>query len=315
MIVGFYEPGTNLQDPFYLAWQAALRLAAPEIELRCAADLGDPAEIEAAMVWKPAAGWLAALPNLKLILSLGAGVDHVLADPQLPRSVPLLRLIDPAMTRAMVEYMVFQTLRLHLKEPAYRRQQATSEWRQLTPPPPARDRRVGILGLGELGGATAEALIGLGFDVAGWSRSPKRLAGVETFAGAAGLPAFLARSEILLCLLPLTPDTAGILSRSLFEQLPKGAGLINAGRGKQLVEADLLAALESEQIAEAVLDVFAQEPLPAGHPFWTHPHIVVTPHVAAATNPVTAVVPVAANLRRLAAGDAFADRVDLSAGY
>ncbi len=314
MIVAFQVAGTVATDPEFAEWQAAFRAAAPEIELRCAPDFGALEEIEAALVWRPPAGWLASLPRLRLIHSLGAGVDHVLADPKLPKQVPLLRLIDPYMTRAMVEYMVFQVLRLHLKEPEYRRQQALAEWRQLVPPV-APDRRVGILGLGELGTATAAALVGLGFAVAGWSRTEKRVPGVESFAGAAALPAFLARSEILLCLLPLTEATTGILGTETFRHLPKGAGLINAGRGRHLVEADLVTAFETGQIAEAVLDVFAQEPLPSDHPFWTHPRVVVTPHVAAMTNPATAAQCIAANLRRLGAGDPFEDRIDPRTGY
>jgi glyoxylate/hydroxypyruvate reductase len=314
MIVGFQSAGTIATDADFAEWVAAFRNAAPEVDLRCAPDFGDLDQIEAALVWRPPAGWLASLPRLGLIQSLGAGVDHVLADPKLPRDVPLMRLIDPYMTRSMVEYMVFQVLRLHLSEPEYRRQQGREEWRQLVPPV-APDRKIGILGLGELGAATAAALTGLGFSVAGWSRSAKRLPNVASFAGAAELPSFLAQSEILLCLLPLTEATEGILGAANFRYLPRGAGLINAGRGRHLVEADLLAALDSGQIAEAVLDVFRQEPLPAGHPFWSHPRIVVTPHVAAMTNPPTAAQAIAVNLRRLAAGDAFADRIDPRTGY
>ena len=314
MIVGFQSAGTIASDADFADWVAGFRAAAPEIELRCAPDFGDLDRIEAALVWRPPPGWLASLPRLRLIQSLGAGVDHVLADPLLPRHVPLLRLIDPYMTRSMVEYMVFQVLRLHLREPEYRRQQARAAWRQLVPPI-APDRRVGILGLGELGAATATSLVALGFDVAGWSRSSKRVPGVVSFAGPAELPAFLARSEILLCLLPLTAATEGILGAANFRHLPPGAGLINAGRGRHLVETDLIAALETGQLSEAVLDVFREEPLPPAHPFWSHPRIVVTPHVAAMTNPATAAECIAVNLRRLAAGDAFADRIDPQTGY
>jgi glyoxylate/hydroxypyruvate reductase A len=313
MIVGFQSAGTTAADADFAEWVAAFRRAAPEVELRCAPDFGDLREIEAALVWRPPAGWLASLPRLGLIHSLGAGIDHVLTDPQLPRDVPLLRLIDPDMTRAMVEYMVFQVLRLHLREPDYRRQQARSEWRQLALP--SASRRVGILGLGELGAATAAALVALGFDVAGWSRGPKHLDRVASFTGPDELPAFLARSEILLCLLPLTAETEGILNAGNFRHLPPGAALINAGRGRHLVEADLIAGLEDGRISEAVLDVFRHEPLPVDHPFWSHPRIVVTPHIAAQTNPTTAAGCIAANLRRLADGDAFADRIDPRTGY
>ncbi|MGB8841197.1 MAG: glyoxylate/hydroxypyruvate reductase A [Aliidongia sp.] len=295
-------------------WQPALRRAMPELEVWPASEIGDPAEIDVAIVWRPPPGWLAGLPNLKLILSQGAGVDHILNDPLRPRHVPIMRLIDPGMTRAMVEYVTFQVLRLHLREPEFRRQQLRSEWREWGPPL-ARERRVGIMGLGELGTAAAAALVGLGFDVAGWSRSPKNLPGIVSFSGAVALDAFLARTEILVCLMPLTHETRGILGRTTFDRLPHGAGLINAGRGGHLVEADLLAALASGRISDAVLDVFETEPLPHDHPFWQHPRIVVTPHVAARTNPITAAEAMAVNLRRLAAGDTFPDRVDPELGY
>jgi len=309
MILAFYSANRGLG-----AWEPALRQAMPEVELRAAPDLGDLEEIEAALVWRPPPGWLAALPNLKLILSQGAGVDHILTDPLRPRHVPIVRLVDPYMTRSMVEYVTFQVLRLHLKEPEFRRQQQDHVWRQLVPPS-ARDRRIGILGLGELGAACAAALVALGFDVAGWSRSPKQLPCVTSFAGEAAFDAFLARTDILVCLIPLTAATRGILGRATFDRLPRGASVINAGRGGHLAEADLLAALASGQIAEAVLDVFETEPLPADHAFWDHPRIVVTPHVAALTNPVTAAEAIAANLRRLAAGEDFPDRIDPDAGY
>jgi glyoxylate/hydroxypyruvate reductase A len=295
-------------------WAPALRRAMPGVEFRAAPAIGDPAEIEVAVVWWPPPGWLASLPNLRLILSQGAGVDHILADPLLPRHVPIIRLVDPYMTRSMVEYVIFQVLRLHLKEPEFRRQQSRHIWRELTPPN-AEHRRVGILGLGELGAAAAVALAALGFDMAGWSRSPKNLPGVASFSGAEALDSFLARSEILVCLVPLTAATRGILGRATFDRLPRGAGVINAGRGGHLVEADLLAALASGQISEAVLDVFETEPLPADHPFWDHPQIVVTPHVAARTNPFTAAEAMAGNLRRLVAGEEFPDLVDPDVGY
>lgn len=309
MIAAFYSTNDGIER-----WLPALRRVVPEVEWRVAPDLGDITEIEAALVWRPPPGWLAALPNLKLILSQGAGVDHILVDPLLPRHVPIIRLIDPYMSRSMVEYITFQVLRLHLREPEFRRQQAVRIWRQLVPPS-ASHRRVGILGLGELGAACAAALIGLGFQVAGWSRTPKALPGVLSYSGPAEYSAFLARSEILVCLVPLTDETRGILGQATFDQLPMGAGLINAGRGGHLVEADLLAALTSGRIGDAVLDVFGTEPLPEEHGFWTHPRIVVTPHVAALTNPETAAEVIGANLRRLAAGDAFADRIDPEIGY
>lgn len=309
LTLAFRSPGDHVEK-----WRAALAALLPELNFLPWQDVTDPAAVDAALCWLPPEGWLASLPNLKLVHSLGAGVDHVLLDKRYPAQVPLVRLVDPHMTRAMTEYVTFQVLRLHLTEPAYRRQQQAGQWKPHTPPR-ASERRVGILGLGELGAASAASLVGLGFDVAGWSRTPKTLDGVACFSGDDGFRAFLARTQILVCLLPLTPATEGILSAAAFARMPRGAGIINVGRGRHLIEADLLAALDSGQLSEAVLDVFPKEPLAADHPFWRHERIVVTPHVAALTNPGTASLIVAENLRRLVQGEPWPDRVDLASGY
>ena len=295
-------------------WQAELGRLLPDLELRVWPDLGDATEIEAALVWRPPPGLLDRLPNLKLILSLGAGVDHILADPSLPPGVPVVRLVDPYMTAAMSEYVQLQVLRLHRQDPAYLEQQRARRWRAL-PQPNAAERRVGVLGLGVLGSDAALKLKVLGFDVAGWSRSERKLPGIATFSGADGLEALLRRSEILVCLLPLTPATAGILDARLFGLLPRGAALVNCARGGHLVEADLLAALDGGRLSAAVLDVFRDEPLPPEHPFWAHPRILVTPHVAAATHPPSAAAAVADNLRRLREGRPLLNRVDVSVRY
>jgi glyoxylate/hydroxypyruvate reductase len=315
VIVAFY----SANRPFS-AWAPGLTAAMPWVEWRDGSPtaepgaLGDPAEIEAAIVWRPPPGWLAALPNLKLILSQGAGTDHIFNDPTLPRHIPVLRLIDPAMTRLMVEYVTLQVLRLHLQDPVFRFQQQAHLWRQYTPIAAAQ-RRVGLLGLGTLGTAAASSLLHLGFPVAGWTRRPKAMLGIQVFSGPDSLAAFVERSDILVCLLPLTQATTGIMNRTLFERLPRGAAVVNAGRGGHLVEADLLAALDAGQIGHAVLDVFETEPLPPAHPFWEHAQVTLTPHVAAITNPVTAARVMAENLRRLRAGDSFPDRVDPAIGY
>jgi glyoxylate/hydroxypyruvate reductase len=295
-------------------WQAELQKHLPEVELRVWPDFGDPTEIEAALVWRPQPGLLDRLPNLRLILSLGAGVDHIFADPALPAGVPIVRLVDPYLTAAMSEYVQLQVLRLHRQDPAYLAQQQARLWRRL-PQPNAAERRVGVLGLGVLGSDAALRLKVLGFDVAGWSRTEQTLPGVLTFHGADGLEGLLRRSEILICLLPLTAATAGILDATRFALLPRGAGIINCARGGHLVEADLLAALDSGQLSAAVLDVFRDEPLPPEHPFWRHPRILVTPHVAASTNAPTAAVAVADNLRRLRDGRPLVNRVDASVRY
>jgi glyoxylate/hydroxypyruvate reductase A len=295
-------------------WRAQLTRLMQKLEVRVWPEIGDPATIEYALVWRPEPGFLASLPNLKLILSLGAGVDHLLGDPQLPSHLPIVRLVDPHMTDAMSEYVVLQVLRLHRRDLEYRDQQEAGAWRELDQQN-AVERKVGILGLGELGRDAARKLKALGFDVAGWSRSEKVVAGVRSYAGAAGLAPLLGRSEILVCLLPLTAETEGILNARTLALLPKGAALVNAARGAHLVEEDLLAALASVQISAAVLDVFREEPLPVDHPFWHHPRVVVTPHVAAFTNPATAAPIILDNIRRFEEGRPLLNRIDPARGY
>lgn len=295
-------------------WQPQLARLMPELEIRLWPDVGDPRGIDYALVWRPEPGLLASLPNLKLILSLGAGVDHILCDPQLPHHVPIVRLVDPYMTDAMSEFVVLQVLRLHRRDLDYRAQQAAGIWKELAQKN-AAERPVGILGFGELGQDAGRKLKGLGFDVAFWSRKEKTVDGFAGHSGRSGLSAVLSRSEILVCLLPLTTETDGILSARTFALLPKGAGLINAARGAHLVEKDLIAALDTGQLSAAVLDVFRDEPLPASHPFWHHPRIVVTPHVAAATNPSTAAPIILDNIRRFEDGRPLLNRIDPEQGY
>jgi glyoxylate/hydroxypyruvate reductase len=295
-------------------WKPQLGRLMPELEVRVWPEVGNPADIDYALVWRPEPGLLASLPNLKLILSLGAGVDHILCDPRLPRHLPIVRLVDPYMTDAMSEYVVLQVLRLHRQDLDYCAQQKAGIWRELAQKN-AAERRVGILGSGELGQDAGRKLGGLGFDVALWSRSERMVEGLACYAGAAALPTLLARSEILVCLLPLTAETEAILNVRNFALLPKGAALINAARGPHLVEEDLIRALDSGQLSAAVLDVFRDEPLRAGHPFWRHPRVVVTPHIAAATNPRTAAPIILDNIRRFEEGRPLLNRVDPVRGY
>jgi glyoxylate/hydroxypyruvate reductase A len=257
---------------------------------------------------------LASLPNLKLILSLGAGVDHVLGDPQLPRHLPIVRLVDPYLSDAMTEYVVLQVLRLHRHDLDYQDQQRTLVWREL-PQKNAAERPVGILGFGEIGQHAGHKLAALGFPVSGWTRSERKIEGFATYAGAAGLTQMLAATEILVCLLPSTSETHGILCARTFTGLPRGAGLVNAGRGAHLVEEDLIPALDSGQLSAAALDVFREEPLPSAHPFWRHPRILVTPHIAGTTNPATAAAIVLDNISRFEEGRPLLNQVDPARGY
>ncbi len=301
-------------SPYARNWQVELARHVPDLDFRIFPEIGDPAAIDMALVWKPPHGVLASLPNLKLIASLGAGVDHILDDPALPRQVPIMRLVDPHMVTAMSEYVLAQVLRLHRQDLTYAAQQRDGVWQEHRQKN-ASERRVGVLGLGQFGADAAVKLAALGFDVAGWSRSKKSIAGIEAFHGADGFAPFLARSDIVICLLPLTNATENILDARAFALMPQGAAVINVGRGGHLAEDDLLAALDSGQIGAAILDVFRTEPLPAGHRFWRHPKVIMTPHIAAATNPLTAAAIVADNISRLRAGRQLLHLVDPVLAY
>ncbi|OYQ34486.1 glyoxylate/hydroxypyruvate reductase A [Niveispirillum lacus] len=295
-------------------WVTALAAACPGIDIRLWPDTGDKAEIEYAFVWKQPPGILSDLPNLQVIFSLGAGVEHVLTDPSLPSHLPLIRMVDPTLVTGMVEFVVMQVLHYHRSMPDYAAQQKAGLWKQLPQRLPS-ERRIGILGLGELGAACAQALTGFGFNVAGWARTAKDLPNVATYVGPTELQPFLARTDILVCLLPLTGQTRGILNRETLSILPRGAYLINAARGGHLVEDDLIPLLDDGQLAGATLDVFTVEPLPASHPFWTHPQITIVPHAAALTHPATASRIVAANIDRHRRGEALLHVVDRARGY
>jgi glyoxylate/hydroxypyruvate reductase len=270
---------------------AEVRALDPELDIRIDPDVGRTEDIDTALVWQPPPGLLRLLPNLKLIISVGAGVDALLDDPTLPY-VPLVRFVDPDLTGRMVEYVLLNVLYHHRRMAEYRELQGRCAWKYL-PEPAAADVRVGIMGLGVLGSASAGALKSLGYQLRGWSRTPKAHDGIACYSGTVELDAFLAETDILVVLLPLTPDTQGIVDRSLFRQLSRrgrspllpGPVLINAGRGGLQKDADILAALEAGELYAASLDVFETEPLSAGSPLWTHSRVVVTPHNAAESAP------------------------------
>ncbi len=295
-------------------WLPALEAALPGRDIQVWPEAEDLARVRYAVVCNPPAGVLKQCPNLEAIFSMWAGIDHLKSDPERPPEIPVVRMVERGLSTGMCEYVVMQVLFHHRRMLDYRVQQARNEWKPL-PLIPSWKRTVGIMGFGELGQLAAEKLVGLELDVAGWSRSPKEAPGVTCFHGAEGLDAFLARSEILVCLLPLTEATRGVLNAELFAKLPRGACLINAARGAHLVDADLLAALDSGQLDSASLDVFDPEPLPDDHAFWSHPRIVLTPHVAAGTVPETASQSIAANIARHERGEAFDAVVDFSLGY
>ena len=296
------------------SWNDVFREAMPERECRDWASPGDIADIEYAFVWAPPPGELRKFPNLKCIFSIGAGVDHLLKDPDLPDGVPIVRMVEPALTQGMTEFVTMNVLRYHREVPALEQQQRDRVWHELIAPT-APSRKVGFLGFGVLGQDSARVLHALGFDLASWSRTPKQVEGVKSYHGAEGLDAFLARTEILVCLLPLTAETEGILNRDLFAKLPRGACLINAGRGGHQMEDDILEALDSGQLSGATLDVFRTEPLPTDSPFWSHPKVTLTPHIASVTQQVSGIEHVVANIRRVEAGEAPLNTVDRKMGY
>ena len=295
-------------------WQRELATAFPGETIHVWPEVPDPAAVRIALVAKPPAGALASLPNLELICSLWAGVDRLLADPTLPRQIPLTRLIDPQLTASMVESVLLHVLTAHRQVPRYRLQQARAEWTQLDQPG-AADRTIGILGFGELGRACAEALLPLGFRVLVWGRSARTHPQVECAHGATGLARVLARADILLCLLPNTNETRGLLDAARLASLPAGATVINVGRGAAIDDAALLAALDAGRIETAILDVFQTEPLPPGHRYWRHERVWVYPHVAAETDARSAARTVADTVRRFRTGARLPERVDSGRGY
>jgi glyoxylate/hydroxypyruvate reductase len=303
-------------------WRDALIPVLPEVDFardfhvwpQAMQTLEDPSLVDIAIVWRPPREALKIFPNLKAVINLGAGVDAIMADPTYPAGVPLVRMIDPALTRHMSEFVVHRVLHFHRKFHIYEQMHRDRDWRELEQDDTLQ-KRVGILGLGNLGMDAARQLAPFDFQLAGWSRSEKHMDGVQSFYGHDGLEPFLARTDILVCLLPLTPETEGILNAQTLKQLPKGAYVINAGRGAQINEPDLLAALDEGHLGGAALDVFAREPLPGDSPMWTHAKVLVTPHIASLSSAKSAAREIAENIRRIRRGDTPKDLVDMKAGY
>lgn len=266
-------------------WRAHFAEYAPHLDVRWWDDASVPSEaVRYVLVWEPQPGRLAGYPNLRLICSSAAGVDHITTDPDWPRHLPVVRMAEPETAQRMGEYVCLGALALLRDARRIAVGQARGEWDYFEAPRTAAETRAGILGLGHLGRRSAEMLRDLGFSVAGWSASRKSVPGVESFCGDAELDAFLARTDILVCLLPQTPATIGILCARTLSRLPRGAGVVNAGRGAHVVIPDLVAALDSGHLGGAVLDVFEQEPLPADDRLWRHPKIIVTPHLASSAS-------------------------------
>jgi glyoxylate/hydroxypyruvate reductase A len=298
-----------LSDPARGAvFRAAFATALPDVAFHIG-EAPDPLAVHWLVTWTVPKD-LDRYRNLRLIFSVGAGVDQFDLS-ALPQSVDVVRMLEPGIPQQMQEYITLATLALHRDLPAYLGQQRAGLWkagRNL----PAEERRVGVMGLGQLGQAALAALRPFGFPLAGWARSPRQIDGVDCFTD---LDAFLARTDLLICLLPLTAETENILDANLFARLPRGAQLVHAGRGRQLDHAALIAALDEGQLSAAVLDVTASEPLPHEHPLWSHPQVILTPHIACQTRPVDGARHIIGAIRADLAGAPIPGLVDRTRGY
>lgn len=310
MTVAIYLPSQDNTD----WWVKLMRGLMPGWEIVSMGSVADPAAVHYAVVWRPRNGDIARYPNLKAIVSVGAGIDHVLADTDLPQGVPIIRTVGQDLTQRMQEYVALHVLRHHRDMPRQLQAQSEIDWHSIVVPV-APKRVVGVMGLGNLGAAAARVLSQIGFTTRGWSKSPKSLEGINTFTGDEGLAPFLDGCEILVNLLPLTSSTEGLLNAALFAQLPRGACVINCARGQHLVDSDLLAALETGHIKQATLDVFHEEPLPPEHPFWTHTAITVTPHIASRIDAETGGSLIAENLKIFEATGTCPNVADANRGY
>jgi len=303
---------TNHKDAH--SWKKALQDKLPEVSIDIYGQTEAALNAEFLVCWKPEKGQLKDFPKLKVIQSLGAGVDHIFDTNKILSDVKVVRIVDPNLMVDMWEYTLTATLNYLKDFPIYAQQQREQKWIQhsyKTIP----TTTVSIMGLGQIGGYVVEQFAKLGFKVQGWSNSMKTIKGVKAFAGQRDLPNFLKNTTVLINILPLTAATTGILNKSLFQQLPKGAYLINVGRGGHLIENDLLPVINNGQLAGATLDVFHQEPLPKNHPFWTHPKIVVTPHIASLTNVESVVNQVVENYHRMITGKKMLNEVSPQKGY
>ncbi|MBU6297248.1 MAG: glyoxylate/hydroxypyruvate reductase A [Alphaproteobacteria bacterium] len=274
-----------------------------------------PDGIDYVLGFRPPPGLLKTLPKLKAVFSLGAGVDGFLSDPDYPKHIPLVRFVDETLSAEMAQFVLMHVLIHHRHQRLFDAAQPKRQWRQMTLPRRTEDTRIGILGFGEIGRVAAQHLADLGFPVSAWSRTRKKGPGVKSFAGDAELEAFLAQTDILICLLPLTRQTAGILNAKTFAALPQGAFVINVARGGHLIEKDLIAALDAGRLSGAVLDVFQTEPLPETSPLWTHPKVTATPHIAAISQPAVAVRFVLDGIAKFERGARPDNIVDVETAY
>lgn len=314
ILVGRNPEENQAYQWFSLAWKKALLDLDPALEIRIWPEAGDQADIDLLLVWNHTPGLTTQFKNAKAIFSLAAGVDHIFIDTAINPDLPIVRIIDPYMASDIVQYVAAYILKYVKRLDHWAEKQRAKTWFK-QPPFSFSDKTTGIMGLGHLGSKAARVLQQMGLTVNGWSQSHKQLPDIHQFVGNSQFHDFLARTDILVCMLPLTNKTENILNQDTFSHLRKGAYLINIGRGQHLVEDDLLSALADGQLSGACLDVFRQEPLPDNHPFWSHPSINITPHIASVTNPVTAAPQLYENYQRLMAGLPLFNRVDIQKGY
>lgn len=308
MSIAIIAPGRDLSN-----WLAAFSRSAPQLAVEVWPDIKDNTGITCVVVWNHPPGCLQSFPRLKLICSMGAGADHILSDPDLPAGVPVTRVIDQHLAFSMSNYVVAAVLYHHRMFQKFVSDKAETRWSPLLPS--ENPCAVGILGFGVLGQEAGRKLKTLGFDVFGFSNSGKEVEGFECFAGTAELGLFLRKINVLVCLLPATPETKGILSGSLFDRMNRGTYLINAARGMHQVTADIIDAIDRGQLSGAFLDVFEEEPLPEEHPAWKHPKIMITPHIASITNPETVVPQMLENYEAAVEGRTLRGVVDRTKGY
>lgn len=312
MKILFYSPGSDTG-----LWLESLRARLPDADVWAWTPEVAQWQADYAVLWAPPAELFASQRSLKAVFNLGAGVDRLINLPHaasLMGKVPLVRLNDAGMAVQMAEYVCHALIRHTRSFDRYRVQQHKAQW-QVLPPLERAAWPVGVMGLGDIGARVARSIAAFEYPTFGWSRTPKNLPGVTTFSGRENLDSFLSRVRVLVCLLPLTADTRGILNRGTLARLQPGGYLINVARGQHLVEADLLALLDEGSLAGAALDVFAAEPLPADHPFWTHPNITLTPHMSAITLREESVVQVAGKIAAMEAGLEISGVVAAEHGY
>lgn len=298
----------------YTAWRDAMQARLPDLRMVHGNEDHDPASIHYALAWKAPLGFFERMKNLRLIVNLGAGVDSLVGREDLPAGVPITRITDPNMARMMAGYVLFATLRYARDIPYFEAAQRRGEWAYRHPRSP-QDVRVAVLGLGELGACAAQELCRQGLTVLGWSRSPRSIDGVECHSGMESLDTVLSRADILVVMLPLTPQTRGLLDRERLQRLPRGAALINVARGALVDQAALTDLLRSGHLGGATLDVFEREPLPSGDPLWAMENVLITPHLASVAIPASAAGQVADNVLRVSQGLEPANRVDPARGY